>query len=779
MSQPNPDKNDKPTLTGAIPRRSLPTAPTAARPGQALPQIPRRPSSNAPIPRRPSSDAQHQSLIPKRPPNSSIPRKSPSQPKLQSIPRPQQNSSVPPRMKTPTVRIHAERPQFLIRVQKRGVPLHKGGITTRAAAPVPSLPSPNKSRHASASIAAAASTLLRETKRKRPQYLEDTDSDTGFLMDSDESDAEHAASSKKSGGRLKKLKGSKAAAPLADDAAAASAAVGIPTAGDIVATPAVPATTMSIEAPPPGVLANLWYSREQVLHVWSLEKIIGWKTRPLTSLVSPQQVITDETTKDPSMATSDGTEPNSTAPDATTSTMVKPFSLDPAEATVIHTKALANEAIWKDQNKRMEISRINHAACPVVLHLAAAREAAKAKREAASAPSFTLAQPPSTALKAATPIDEFVIDTPAKTEEEVLLVKWRGRSYMHCSWERKRDLEKFDPSNNTARGKIRRFIQSQHVAFGMNWKEVLQNERRNRGGAGGKSEDQQVINMEEEIFNPQFLEIERLLACDESEMNTAMFAKQRALNIQEEQAILKARERDEEAGISTHTTGGPKGVLDDLPLISEGEDPWDPEDYVRYVVKWKGMQYSEMTWEYWIHIKKDAVNQAEDFWFRQKAPDPEDILRLPPHPHMRDFRKLTESPVFAVSNMLRPVADLGNGFKVDEEDDEMEAKEFKLRSYQLEGVNWLLFNWWNRRSCILADEMGLGYVRQSMNTVKANERKTIYPLTLILMQKNHPKYRFFTSAAPFATDSDSWAILDCRAAILDRSMAIGKSNVGA
>jgi SNF2 family DNA or RNA helicase len=37
----------------------------------------------------------------------------------------------------------------------------------------------------------------------------------------------------------------------------------------------------------------------------------------------------------------------------------------------------------------------------------------------------------------------------------------------------------------------------------------------------------------------------------------------------------------------------------------------------------------------------------------------------------------------------------------------------KLRDYQLEGVNWLLWNWWNKRSCILADEMGLGKTIQS------------------------------------------------------------------
>jgi hypothetical protein len=38
----------------------------------------------------------------------------------------------------------------------------------------------------------------------------------------------------------------------------------------------------------------------------------------------------------------------------------------------------------------------------------------------------------------------------------------------------------------------------------------------------------------------------------------------------------------------------------------------------------------------------------------------------------------------------------------------------RLRQYQLEGVNWLLFQWHQRRSCILADEMGLGKTCQTV-----------------------------------------------------------------
>ena len=65
----------------------------------------------------------------------------------------------------------------------------------------------------------------------------------------------------------------------------------------------------------------------------------------------------------------------------------------------------------------------------------------------------------------------------------------------------------------------------------------------------------------------------------------------------------------------------------------------------------------------------------------------------------------------------------------------------RLRDYQLEGVNWLSWNWWNRRSCILADEMGLGKTIQStcflqrLRTLKCTKVRGPYilvaPLSLI------------------------------------------------
>jgi SNF2 family DNA or RNA helicase len=397
-----------------------------------------------------------------------------------------------------------------------------------------------------------------------------------------------------------------------------------------------------VDSPPPGVLPNLWYSREEVLHVWVIEKIIGWKTRPVFCLQD-----------------TNGSE----------------VALENTEAQSLSNKALACQDIWKHTTKRMEVSRIHPSKCPMVVRLAAKREQFKAEKEGRD-PQYSLSNN----------------HTSQSQTEEVLLVKWRGRSYMHVSWERAKDLIHFDQSNNTARGKIRRYTIAQEAAYGRDWKAIMQN-----GLANVVDDGAEGIATEEERFPPQYLEVERLMACDESEMDMSVFSKQRAYNIREEEKILREMEDQEAEGV-VHLQK--KNGFDEIPLLTEGEEPWDPEDYVRYVIKWKGLQYSEMTWEYWMNIKRDAVTQAEDFWLRQQAPDPEDIRKLPPHPHMRDFRKLSESPAFGVSKVPRPVADLGDGNCVDE-DEGKEEREFKLRSYQLEGVNWLLFNWWNKRSCIL------------------------------------------------------------------------------
>ena len=405
---------------------------------------------------------------------------------------------------------------------------------------------------------------------------------------------------------------------------------------------------------------------------------------------------------------------------------LKAFKLNPVEQVgglsidkaIPLSEKMANELI-NDPKKRMERSRINGANCPVVLEAAASLEENRSSR-LGNTPDFFIET--NKALSTVTEIK--------KDREEVILIKWRGRSYLHCSWERSIDLEKFDPTINTAKGKIKRFYQNQESLMGLNWKKELENSgvstivghSNSLHGSGGQSEQP-----EEDIFPSDYLEIESIMACDENEMDMTVLSKQRALNFKEERNAVKKREQDMlsvDGHIKTDYSECCKATnkITIQAVINEDqtkEESWDPEDNVRYVVKWKGLQVSECTWEYWSHIKYDAVDIAEDFWYRQKCPSLEEakILSEKLHPHMREYKKLVESPVFGLSLKERPVAELEDESPVldkVEEDDGSSAISLRLRIYQLEGVNWLLWNWWNKRSCILADEMGLGKTIQSM-----------------------------------------------------------------
>ena len=80
--------------------------------------------------------------------------------------------------------------------------------------------------------------------------------------------------------------------------------------------------------------------------------------------------------------------------------------------------------------------------------------------------------------------------------------------------------------------------------------------------------------------------------------------------------------------------------------IYQINESWYPKYYVRYVVKWKGMQASEVTWEYWKKIKQDYVDLSEEFWQRQQPTTVEKVKPISerPHPHVRYFKKLSVLP---------------------------------------------------------------------------------------------------------------------------------------
>jgi len=628
-----------PPMNMAIPKRSLSgSGPPKKRPAPVdmSVAIPRRNSGSGmdKIPRRPSFDPAETLLSINHPSKPKYHEAVPPIPRKKHLTKKQYSSDVPP--ERPLRGIVSEFP-FIVRLSTRKVPMNQGIPRFR--------------------------TSVRPEKRVRKNYKEvDEDDDGDLLTDSDDDDDESKLRKKKKT-KLKKFKSESSLATTAAAPMAADGPSGV-LGDEAITTSAAPVMldTTSLDAPPPGTLHTLWYSRECFLHLFVVEKIIAWKTRNVTTLEWVHESLPE------------GGPPSPTP------------TIDSADAAKWSNMALNNPMIWTDPNKRMEVSRLVPTKCPVVATMATAAQSNEGPR--------------------------FRIKELAEKErEEVYLVKWRGRSHLHASWERGSDIIKFDASNNTARHKIRRFVQSQEIAFGNEWKQVLEEERATSATIHAHGEQPTAADadsVEEEYYPPANVEIERILACDESEMDMSLFAKQRGLNIKNEQDRMAQKEN------GTARKWNSKEGLDDLLQ----ERPWDPEDNVRYVVKWKGLPFAEMTWEYWRDIKRDAVDEAEDFWLRQEPPSPEQVIHLvnKPHPRISEFRKLNESPVFGISKRTRPVADMG---QAKEEDEEPSNSGFRLRSYQLEGVNWLLFNWWNRRSCILADEMGLGKTIQSMCFIKS------------------------------------------------------------
>ncbi|XP_053558254.1 chromodomain-helicase-DNA-binding protein 8 isoform X2 [Bombina bombina] len=115
---------------------------------------------------------------------------------------------------------------------------------------------------------------------------------------------------------------------------------------------------------------------------------------------------------------------------------------------------------------------------------------------------------------------------------------------------------------------------------------------------------------------------------------------------------------------------------------SHSIDKDNGEPVVYYLVKWCSLPYEDSTWE----LKEDVDDGKIEEFKRIQSRQP--CLKRVVRPAATSWKKLELSKEYQNGN--------------------------QLREYQLEGVNWLLFNWYNRQNCILADEMGLGKTIQSI-----------------------------------------------------------------
>ncbi|XP_013394879.1 chromodomain-helicase-DNA-binding protein 8 isoform X2 [Lingula anatina] len=113
-------------------------------------------------------------------------------------------------------------------------------------------------------------------------------------------------------------------------------------------------------------------------------------------------------------------------------------------------------------------------------------------------------------------------------------------------------------------------------------------------------------------------------------------------------------------------------------------DPNTGEESTHYLVKWQSLPYEESTWELEQDVDRNKIQMYNKF----NRPLTEEEKEHKERPTPSDFEQYEESLEYNNNN--------------------------RLREYQLEGVNWLRFCWYNSQNCILADEMGLGKTIQSI-----------------------------------------------------------------
>ena len=131
-------------------------------------------------------------------------------------------------------------------------------------------------------------------------------------------------------------------------------------------------------------------------------------------------------------------------------------------------------------------------------------------------------------------------------------------------------------------------------------------------------------------------------------------------------------------------------------------------------VKWRGLGYAECTWERWTEVQNEEILIAQ---CRAKGIEVEtSIIALKKLGISDDQGKDSQGANGGVKKNIKSDADgeleiirrvnMLPGKALSRED--IPVRNVSLRDYQVQGINWLLFQWTQGRSCLLADEMGLG-----------------------------------------------------------------------
>ena len=127
-------------------------------------------------------------------------------------------------------------------------------------------------------------------------------------------------------------------------------------------------------------------------------------------------------------------------------------------------------------------------------------------------------------------------------------------------------------------------------------------------------------------------------------------------------------------------------------IVSDHGDSVELES--RYLVKWSGLQYDELTWED-RQLVEDNNAQALTRYVQlsNEIPTKSDMKQIQMNKNSMNRVILNNKALTGYNDTDNPVPAFANGYK--------------LRDYQLEGLNWLILHWSINKGALLADEMGL------------------------------------------------------------------------
>eukprot|EP00514_Thraustochytrium_sp_LLF1b_P012886 CAMPEP_0184547034 /NCGR_PEP_ID=MMETSP0199_2-20130426/5316_1 /TAXON_ID=1112570 /ORGANISM="Thraustochytrium sp., Strain LLF1b" /LENGTH=2056 /DNA_ID=CAMNT_0026941483 /DNA_START=405 /DNA_END=6575 /DNA_ORIENTATION=- len=257
-----------------------------------------------------------------------------------------------------------------------------------------------------------------------------------------------------------------------------------------------------------------------------------------------------------------------------------------------------------------------------------------------------------------------------RREETRYLVKWVKESFLHVSWETSKSLKAY---LNDIR-LVDRHVRKLESSYAMMEEEELADLQKI-----DRIVDYNTFVEEEPIEEPS--------GKDGSNKSSDTLAANKGENgSNKDQEANESDDSDdsdmEEAASSSKPAPAAAGGAPVADSNASGKLRWE------YLVKWKSQGYEDATWE----LKEDVIDiegcEAAIKLFEERDSD--------------KFR-LSRGKLGKVDSTYRSSQEFRNNRK--------------LRSYQVDAVNWLTFNFSNGRGSILADEMGLGKTCQTVTYI--------------------------------------------------------------